>query len=184
MSIDKLSSQMSIAEALRELTRIDSLLPNRYANIARYCSKKRNSKDEVEKQAEYVKAQAQSARDLIARYAAIKLRIQSTNLTTSFEYNGKQYSIAEALLYKQGLASQLSRLYASFNTDNAEMQISQYTRRLGNALSAEDLEKIDMVPETYYDEKAIQKEKEDLVGFLAMIDALIDKSNHSTYITL
>lgn len=175
--------KISIAEALRELDRIDGLLTMRRAHITRYCSKRRKSRDEIEKQKEYVKNQFQSAKDLLIRYRDIKIAMQKANLTSTFTFNGKEYSIAEALLYKQYLKEQYQTLYNSFSPQNAERQLLAWRETLVN-LTPEQLEAIDMVPELYYDEKKIQKAKEDLLGLMTSIDALIDKSNHTVTISV
>lgn len=175
---------LSLAECLAELKRIDSLLHRRFNNISRYCSKMKNSKDEVEKQKEYVKSQAQSAEDLLTRYKTIKLKIAEANLRATFEYDGKEYSIAEAILYKHYLHRQYVDLYQSFNTGNAQRQINERLRYVGSGLTKEDLEKLDLIPETYYDEKQIQKKMDDLITFMTYIDKLIDKTNHSTFVEI
>lgn len=174
---------LTIAEGLQELKRIVKILESRRNYITRYCSKKKGSRDEIEKQAEFVKAQFKSALDLITRYKDVKTEIQKANLTASFTFNGKKYTLSEAILYKQFLNAQYTALYNSFNTSTAQAHLSIYQRAFGN-LTPEQLEKIDMVPELYYDEKQIIKNKEDLIGLMANMDALIDKTNHATTINV
>jgi hypothetical protein len=174
---------LTIAEGLQELKRIVKILESRRNYIIRYCSKKKGSRDEIEKQAEFVKAQFKSALDLITRYKDVKTEIQKANLTASFTFNGKKYTLSEAILYKQFLNAQYTALYNSFNTSTAQAHLLIYQRAFGN-LTPEQLEKIDMVPELYYDEKQIIKNKEDLIGLMANMDALIDKTNHATTINV
>jgi dTDP-4-amino-4,6-dideoxygalactose transaminase len=174
---------LTIAEGLQELKRIVKILESRRNYITRYCSKKKGSQDEIEKQAEFVKAQFKSALDLITRYKDVKTEIQKANLTASFTFNGKKYTLSEAILYKQFLNAQYTALYNSFNTSTAQAHLLIYQRAFGN-LTPEQLEKIDMVPELYYDEKQIIKNKEDLIGLMANMDALIDKTNHATTINV
>lgn len=174
---------LSIAEGLQELKRIAKLLENRRRYITRYCSKKKGSRDEIEKQAEFVKAQYKSALDLLKRYQDIKTEIQKANLFASFTYNNKKYTISEAILYKQFLKAQYEALYNSFSPINAQEQLSLYQRAFGT-LTPDQLEKIDMVPELFYDEKEVLKQKENLIGLMANMNALIDKTNHSTTINI
>lgn len=175
---------MTIAEALKELKRIDAIMLQRRATITRYCSKMKGSRDEVENQEKYVKEQTQSAQDLLKRYSAIKTVIQTANLTAFFEVKGKKYTLAEAILYKQYLMAQYEALWASFNTGNAQTQLSMDNtyRRTIAGLTQEQAVKLDMVPEVYYDEKLIQKNKEDLLELKLNMDAMIDKTNHATTI--
>jgi hypothetical protein len=179
---ERMTEKMTIAEGLKELKRIDSLLTQRFALIMRYCSKKKNSRDEIEKQQEYVKEQTQSAIDLLKRYSTIKLAIQQANLSASFTFGEKQYTLAEAILYKQYLYERYGLLWNSFTNNNAQMQL-QYaqTRQYAN-LTPEQLEKIDMIPELYYDEKHVQQQKEELMALKLNMDSLIDKTNHATTI--
>lgn len=172
---------VTVAEGLRELKLINDLLYQRSRNITRYCSKHKGSKDEIEKQQEYVEKQAQSAKDLITRYQDIKLAIMRVNLDTTFEFKGTTYSVAQAILYKQFLKDMYNNLYSSFSAQNAERQLSSIRM---SGLSDEQLEKYELVPELYYDERAVQKDKEDLLTLMSYLDALIDKANHATSITI
>lgn len=180
--LGEIMETLTLAEALAELKRINSLLQKRYTNIRRYCSKRRGSKDEIESQSEYIKGQKQSALDLIDRYKRIKITMQRANLDASFEFNGKSYTIAEALLYKSYVENQFNILYASFIPTTALQQIQQYSRQLGSSITPEIAEKLDLVPELFYDETKIQQSKEELLTLMSYIDKLIDKTNHNTTI--
>jgi hypothetical protein len=173
--------EMTIAEGLRELDRIKSLLENRYRNIAKYSSKVKRDKDAIEKQQEYVDREAQSAKDLIERYKNIKLAIDSANLETTFMYNEQTLSIKEAIFYKHFLADMYNDLYNSFSDYTAMRGIERY--HMPN-MSEEDLTKLDFVPHLFYNERDVQTKKENLLSLMAMIDALIDKANHSTTIKI
>jgi hypothetical protein len=176
-------TKLTIAEGLQELKRISKLLDHRKAYITRYCSKKKGSRDEIDKQAEFVKAQFKSALDLLTRYRNIKTEIQKANLTASFTYNGKAYTLSEAILYKQFLKEQYESLYNCFNISNAQTQLGMFRNYVNtSALTPEQLDKIDMIPELYYDEKQILKLKEELIGLMTNMDALIDKTNHAIFI--
>ncbi len=183
-----MTTEMSIAEGLQELKLVAQKLQQRRINISRYASKRRGAKDEIEKQKEFVKEQGQSARDLITKYKNIKLAIQRSNLDTTFEFNGVTYSVAEAILYKQGIDKMYNNLYLSYTATNALTQIQQYSRLIGvNTATVggeEMLDTLDLVPELYYDEKDIQQKREDLLELLSKINALIDKANHNTTISV
>lgn len=176
--------KLSLADCLAELKRIDSILDKRFINIKKYSSKRRGSKDLIENQKDYVREQSQSARDLLTRYKNIKLAMQTANLVATFEYNGKTYSIAEAMLYKQYLHKKYARLYYSFSPDQANIQIDRFIRTLGGNITQEMAEKLDLVPEIFYNERHVEKESEDLLTLMSYIDKLIDKTNHSTYIEI
>ena len=177
---------LTIADALNELKRIDKLLSQREENITRYCSKRRGSKDEIENQKDFVKNQRKSAEDLITRFRDIKIAIQISNLDTKFEFGGVTYSIAEALLIKQQLHQKYTNLYHSFNTQTGESQIMDYQRTLGHldTSNKEILDKLDLVPEVFYDEKVIMANKESLLELYSHLDSLIEKSNHHTFLNL
>jgi hypothetical protein len=177
----KMSEKMSIADALRELERIDELLDQRTHEIRKYCSKKSGAKDSIEGQENYVKERVQSADDLITRYRDIKLEINRANLDTPFLFNEETYTIATAILYKHSLKNMYTKLYNSFDDSSARREISEF--RL-SGLTDEQLVKLDLVPQLFYDPKAIQKKKEDLLTLMSHLDSLIDKANHNTEITV
>lgn len=173
---------MTIAEGLAELKRIAKLLPKKFAIISKYSSKMQANPDTIKNQEQYVAEQKQSILDLLERYKRIKLAIEQANLNNYFEFNGKKYSVREALLYKHYLFALYERLYDSFNDNEAKKQISEM--RISSSISAEQLIKMNMVPKLYYDERQLQKEKEELLLLMSKIDALIDMVNHSNNITI
>ena len=176
--------KLSVAEGMQELKRIDKLLNTKYGLIARYASKKKGDPDEVVNQKDYIKEQEQSARDLLERYKRIKLAIQLSNLTNTFEFNGKSYSIAEAILYKQYLQEKFSGLLNAFNDARAQLRLSEFGRYISamKDQTAESLAQMNLVPELFYDAKKVQAERESLADFMAKMNVLIDKNNHTATI--
>ncbi len=176
--------EMTVAEALTELKRIAKLLKRRNQNIRRYSSKRKGAKDEVVGQRAWVDAQYQSAQDLIVRWTLIKLSMNTSNLVTIITFEGKELTVAEAILFKQKLYEMKGALLNSFTSEQGQSQVQAHaTIRPGN-LTDEELAKIDLVPELMYDEAELLKEKDDLLNLYSFIDALIEKSNHNTVITI
>jgi len=176
--------EMTVAEALTELKRIAKLLKRRNQNIRRYSSKKKGELDEVEGQRGWIDAQYQSAEDLIVRWTLIKLKMNTSNLVTIITFEGKEFTVAEAILFKQKLYEMKGALLNSFSPEQGQHQVqTAATIRPGN-LTDEELAKIDLVPELMYDEAEILKQKDDLLNLYSFIDALIEKSNHNTVITI
>lgn len=182
------SEQISIAEGLVELKRIKSVLELRSANIRRYSSKRKGAKDAIEKQAEFVKSEAQSARDLIKRYATIKMTINKTNLATRISYKNYDMSVAEAILFKHLTHGQISSILDSYNDETARTQIVEQQRilSLGSAqrLNVDQLETLQLLPELFYNPRDIMRENEENLDFLSHLDFLIDATNHRTMITI
>jgi len=185
--------RMTVAEGLTELKRIAKVLPLRYRNIQQFCSKRAGSKDEIENQQDYVKKQRQSAEDLIARWQAIKVAIAKSNLETTITWKDTTMTVHEAILWKsvpgrgRSIQSMLTGLYNSFNTQNAELQINEYASISGLSrvnISDEQRQKLDLTPVRYYDEREIQKKLEELLELESKLDALIDASNHQTFINI
>ena len=178
--------EITIADALTELKRIKKLLLKRNEYIARYSSKKRGNKDEIENQKDFIKKTFQSANDLIQRYTDIKLAINKSNLETELTFGEKTFSVAEAILFKQQFYQMKNDLYGSFSPNVGLAQVNAYVRAIGalGTLSQEQLEKLDMVPELLYDEAQMIKLKEENLSLYSFIDALIEKSNHATTISL
>ena len=178
-------TKMTVAEALTELKRIDKLHARRCKNIARYSSKKRGELDEVGDQKEWIAEQYQSAKDLIERWTKIKLAMNASNLETIIEFEGKKFSVAEAILFKQQLHEMKNDLLNSFTPETGFNQIRSYMGNIGRLdLSEEELAAINMVPELMYDEAEMIKAREDLLNLYSFIDALIESSNHNTVIDI
>jgi len=180
-------SQMSIAEGLNELKRINSTLELRYQNIRDYCSKRHNSKDKIEHQAEFVKSEEKSARDLLDRYTRIKMAINKSNLTTILQYKTYNLSVAEAILFKNYIAEQENKLLEQFTDRIAKQEIDDHRYALSvtsQKLDSAQLMALDLVPELYYEPKRILMEREKIIDFLGKVDFLIDASNHKTMITV
>jgi len=178
--------EITIADALTELKRIKKLLVKRVQNITRYSSKRKGGKDEIENQKKFITSEYQSAKDLITRYKNIKLAINASNLDTMLTFEKKTFSVAEAILFKQQFHEMNNQILNSFSANTGLAQINAYTRMIGGlgALTQEQLEKIDMVPELLYDEAEILKSKEEQLNLYSFVDALIEKSNHNTNISI
>jgi len=179
-------NNLTIADALTELKRIKKLIDKKVGIITRYSSKRRGGKDEVENQKKFIASEGQSVRDLITRYKDIKLAINNSNLETVLNFEGKQFSVAEAILFKQQFYQMNETLYNAFTSNTGINQVNQYARLMGAGmqLTPEQAEKLDLVPELLYDEKKILKAKEENLSLYSFADALIEKSNHKTFISL
>jgi len=179
-------NSMTIADGLNELKRIEKVVLKKQANISRYCSKRRGQKDEIDEQKKFVKETGQSVRDLLQRHKTIKLAINRSNLDTMVHFEGKDLSIAEAILFKQKYYVLTNAYHNSFHHNNGRNQIQNFVNTLGirsgSVIDAELAEKFDLVPELYYDEKSLIKSKEDHLSLYSYIDTLIEKSNHKTFI--
>jgi len=76
-------------------------------------------------------------------------------------------------------------LIASFHDNMGEHQIEQYMRyKSMGRLEEEEMEKLELVVERYYNPREIKDRQEELLELRARIDALIDASNHSTHIEI
>ncbi len=181
-----MTETITIADALTELKRISKLLPTRHQNISRYASKRKGVKDEIENQRKFVESEYQSAQDLITRYKDIKLAINRSNLETHIVFQGETFSVAEAILFKQTFYDMNKTLYNQFTPNNGNLQVNQFARLMGGSLklTQEQIEKLDLVPELLYDEKQILRAKEENLNKYSYIDALIEKNNHNTFISL
>jgi hypothetical protein len=181
------TNHMTVADGLTELKRINNLLTQRRTEITRYASKKKASKDELENQQKWVNSKFKSAQDLIRRYTNIKVAIQQSNINTKFHFANREYSISEGLLLKQGLFDEYEALYNSLNNHNGMQQVAEAQRELQmrNAnLPQETAEAFNMIPELLFNEVENMQRKEDLLNLRSYIDALIEKSNHHSFITI
>jgi len=181
----EIKTEMTVAEALTELKRIAKLLLKRNKNIRRYSSKKKGELDEVEGQKAWIEAQYQSAKDLIKRWTAIKLAMNTSNLETIIEFEGEKFSVAEAILFKQQLYEMKKDLLESFTPERGQQLIQAHMSQVGRMeLSEEERAAINLVPELMYSEAEMIKAREDLLNLYSFIDALIESSNHNTVIDI
>ncbi len=179
------TNEMTVAEAMEELKLINKKFLKNIELLKKYSSKAKKNDDSIEKQDEYVKGLIQSSKDLISRYTTIKLEIQKSNLTSTIEFKSKNYSIAEAILLKQGLIDWKERLWNSISENEAERQTNKLLEAMGRlTLTEEALEKLDLIPHLFYDEKEKQQKLDDLLELRSYIDRLIEKSNHQSKISI
>ncbi|KKN86589.1 hypothetical protein LCGC14_0267650 [marine sediment metagenome] len=180
------TNQMTVADGLTELKRIDKLLSQRQQEIVRYASKKKGSKDEIENQRDFVKDKFKSAQDLIKRYNDVKIAIQQSNIKTTIHFENKNYTIAEGLLLKQGLFDRYDSLFACLNNHNGAQQVAvaQQELNMRGKLPEEAAEKFEMIPELLFNEVENMARKEELLNLRSYIDALIEKSNHHSFIEI
>ena len=177
--------EITIADGLTELKRIVKLIEKRRENIFRYASKRRGSKDEIDNQRDFIKSEFDSCKDLITRYADIKLAINKSNLFTQLEFMDKQFTVAEAILFKQQFYEMKKGLYDVFSPNTGNRQVDHYINALRvGSLDQDQLEKLDLVPELLYDEKKMISLKEENLNLYSYVDALIEKSNHNTVISI
>ena len=177
--------EMSVAEAMVELKLIVKKLETRTESIRKYSSKAKMIEDEIEDQEKYVKELIQSSEDLIKRYTRIKLAIQKSNIETTFEFQGKTYTIAEAILLKQGILDLHEKIWLSLTSITGRNQIDEYLRKFGmGTMSDEALEKLELVPHLFYDQKMKKDKLEELLELRSYLDRLIDKANHNKIINI
>jgi len=99
-------------------------------------------------------------------------------------FEGKDMSVAELILYKQKYHGLRVAYLNAFHANNGRNQVQNFATTLGmrGSMSEEQAIKFDLVPELYYDEKQLIKDKEEALNLYAYTDSLIEKSNHKTFI--
>ena len=179
------NNEMTVAEAMEELKLINKKFLNNLDLLKKYSSKAKKNEETIKDQEKYVKGLIQSSKDLVERYIKIKLEIQKSNLNSTIEFKDKQYSVAEAILLKQGLIDWKERLWNSISENEAEHQINRLLEAMGRlTLTEEALEKLDLIPHLFYDEKEKQEKLDELLELRSYIDRLIEKSNHQSKISI
>ena len=188
--------EMTIQDGLSELKLIAQKLARNNDQLGLYSSKRKGEDDKIEDQKDYVKGLIQSQEDLLTRWTNIKTAIAKSNLETSFEFESRTYTIAEALLHKQGLLELRKMFLQSLSDKSALQAIEEYSNQLGigtgnmysrssdTKLSEEQLEALKLTPKLFYSEKWKQDELDHLLELRSHLDRLIDKSNHLVTITI
>lgn len=187
-----MSEEITVAEALTELKRIVKLIPHRLHEIELYASKRKGSKDTIEGQKTYFEGRVQSARDLVKRYYTIKVAIAQSNLKTMITWKDHTMTVHEAILYKTNsrrdtsTATWLRSILNVMNDNTADGQILEFADNIArlNLMTEEQKEKMDLIPERYYDPKKVEEERDAILELESRLDALIDGSNHKTIITI
>ncbi|MCK5409463.1 MAG: hypothetical protein KAJ30_04300 [Candidatus Heimdallarchaeota archaeon] len=175
------TNEMTVAEAMEELKLINQRFLKNIELLKKYSSKAKKNDDLIQNQQEYMKSLIQSSKDLVERYMKIKLEIQKSNLNSVIDFKGRKYSIAEGLLLKQGLFDWHERLWGSISENQAVIQTNKLLEAMGRlTLTEEALEKLDLIPHLFYDEKEKQEKLDELLELRSYIDRLIEKSNHQT----
>ena len=179
------TNEMTVAEAMEELKLINKKFLNNLELLKKYSSKAKKNEETIKDQEQYVRSLIQSSKDLVERYITIKLEIQKSNLNSTIVFKDKKYSVAEAILLKQGLIDWKERLWNSISENEAERQINRLLEAMGRlTLTEEALEKLDLIPHLFYDEKEKQEKLDELLELRSYIDRLIEKSNHQSSITI
>ena len=179
------TNEMTVAEAMEELKLVNKKFLNNLELLKKYSSKAKKNEETIKDQEQYVKSLIQSSKDLVDRYIRIKLEIQKSNLNSMIEFKSKKYSVAEAILLKQGLIDWKERLWNSISENEAERQIKRLLEAMGRlTLTEEALEKLDLVPHLFYDEKEKQEKLDELLELRSYIDRSIEKSNHQSRISI
>ena len=180
-------NKMTIADGLAEIRRLDKRITSALPVINKHASKWKAGPDLVPKQKEHVSSLIQSVKDMLERKRKIKIAIARSNLDVEVEYGGRVMSIHEALLFKgvhrqnNGEYHTLNSLYEQLNTNIADNQI--YT--IANRGIGDDMKELmNLVPAVFYDEKKVQEWKDDNLDLFSIVDALVDKSNHKTFIEI
>lgn len=188
--------EMTIQDGLSELKLIAQKLNRNNKQLQQYSSKRKGEEDQIEDQKDYVKGLIQSQEDLLKKWTDIKTSIAKSNLVTSFEFEGRVYTIAEALLQKQGLLELRKQFLRCLTDETAQESISVYSNQLGigshymagkqdeSTFSEKQLDALKLTPKLFYSEKWKQDELDHLLELRSHLDRLIDKSNHQITITI
>lgn len=175
--------ELTLAEGLKELKIKLNKADMLFFEIRKYSSKMKDAPDIREKQQEHVRQLRQAAEDTLRDINNLKMAIQTANLEATFEFNGKTWTLAEAIYWKQTLKKYYENLWDSFTTETADVQIRAWKHAKAANLSQEDLATFNIVPHLFYNEDEIKEKKYELLALVEYIDALIDKVNHSTLIS-
>ncbi len=178
------TEQMTIQDGLSELKLIQQKMNRNNAKLQMWSSKKKGNPDVVAEQRDKVKALMQSNKDHIKRYVKIKLAIHRANLTNSFEWDGVEYTLAEALIHKQGLFDIIEEYLNSINDRVAQQQIRDARNDFRELLTPEKFQQYDLVAQLFYSPELKEKQLDGLVELKANINRLIDKTNHQVFLDL
>lgn len=179
--------EMTIADGLTELKLVNEKLEKQYGEIVKYSSRNKLMTEEVPDQKKYLRELIQSSNDLIKRYTRIKLAIMRANLDTKIVFNDREFSIAEAILYKQGLIVKMQKIWESVSDQTAVSDLTKYRGfsgiNLDNSKTATVIETMELILR-YYDPKEKERELTKLLELRSYLDRLIEKANHQTLINI
>lgn len=172
---------MKIIEALKEFPLLEKRIDSNIQLIQKYSSEldlgnASYTFGTVDQQLAEVQSLLQSAQDLIARRAAIRRALATTNATVKVTINSKERTITEWIEYRQkGNQLQLNTLNA-LSDRNAQMLLQQNQGKLDLTAGVRVVR--------FYDEKTKNDSISSLMQEKSMIDAQLEIVNATTDLTV
>jgi hypothetical protein len=121
---------MKLVEALKELKLIEKKIAKNTEQINQYASKLSTEKpqfDTDKEQAAKVQSLIQSNKDLAKFYVELNNMIAYTNLTTSIDFEGETYRVADLLIYVRKMHDSVVKTIEALNETSARFRLKQYT---------------------------------------------------------
>lgn len=120
---------MKLIEGMKKLRVIEKRMSENIAAITQYASMTTNEKpyfDSDQIQKAKVKELIQANGDLLLEYLWLKRCIEKTNLETTIEIGGIDYSLSELLVIKRKVGVYMLKTYQALNDQSGNSRLAQY----------------------------------------------------------
>lgn len=121
---------MKLVEALKELKLVEKKIAKNTEQINQYASKLSTEKpqfDTDKEQSAKVQSLIQSNKDLAKFYVEVNNMIAYTNLTTSIDFEGETYRVADLLIYVRKMHDPMVKTIEALNETSARFRLKQYS---------------------------------------------------------
>lgn len=193
-------SEMTIARGLTRLKTIHSQLLDITKKITEYGAwnnqkkipviadtKKELKANHSEAEAE-IKSLYQQFHDLSQQLVKIKLAIEKTNQETIIDIADKNFTIAEALLYRRVVSAHVNNLVNSYNSavSRADADVSRYNRPIQENANYDESKRKELLADILYlvPNEEVKKLSTFNTEFLKELDGRLNEINAVTIITI
>jgi hypothetical protein len=120
---------MKLIEAMKKLRVIEKRMAENIKSITQYASMPTNERpyfDTEQGQRAKVKELVQSNSDLMKEYLWLKRCVEKSNLETTMEMGGKQYTLSELLVIKRKMGAVMLNTFNALNDGAAQLRLAQF----------------------------------------------------------
>jgi len=181
------TQQITITEALAELTTIGKRLTKKQDFVNTYLARPEGLKDPFEKQGgspELLGRELQAIKDLALRHLSIRIAIQRANQTTTITVGGITQSVAEWLTWRKEVAPTLTTFNTRLRTTLEQTRRTAQQR--GSAVVSASVSVAGEAKPTDFvvnlDESQLNKDAETLEEILGTLDGQLSLKNATTTI--
>lgn len=120
---------MKLIEAMKKQRVIEKRMAENIKSINQYASMPSNERpyfDTEQAQKAKVKELIQSNTDLMREYLWLKRCVEKTNLETTMEMGGREYTLSELLIIKRKMGTIMLNTFNALNDGSSQLRLAQF----------------------------------------------------------